>query len=114
MAKGSIYLPVTSNDVPAEGLSKRRWPLIALGLLAASAIITSWPFSVSQLITYKEDFSVYSGNLRDGLCAQAEPIMPAGYDTSKIWEEKDIIIKRSLYSYKGSNPYRGLRRDGPR
>ncbi|OXH37725.1 Gly-Xaa carboxypeptidase [Cryptococcus neoformans] len=94
MAKGSIYLPVTSNDVPAEGLSKRRWPLIGLGLLAASAIITSWPFSVSQLITYKEDFSVYSGNLRDGLCAQAEPIMPAGYDTSKIWEEKDIIIKR--------------------
>lgn len=95
MPKGPIYLPVTSNDVPSsEGVSKRRWPLIVLGLLAASSIITSWPLSVSQLITYKGDYSAYNGSLRDGLCAQAEPIMPAGYDTSKIWEDKDIIIKR--------------------
>ncbi|WVQ84685.1 hypothetical protein IAT38_006840 [Cryptococcus sp. DSM 104549] len=98
MAKGPIYLPVTSSDAPEPQVQggKRRWPLVALGLLATSAVLTSWPLSVSQFAyrDTEEGYTALSDDMRKGLCAQAEPILPEGYNTSKIWEEKDVIIKR--------------------
>ncbi|WWD19722.1 hypothetical protein CI109_104186 [Kwoniella shandongensis] len=99
MAKGPIYLPVTSADSsssPNESKSKTRWPLILLGILATLAISTSFPVSVSSFISYDGDETfgaLQQGRMKDA-CEQAEPVLPKGYNTTKVWEEKDVIIKR--------------------
>ncbi|ODO07743.1 hypothetical protein I350_03319 [Cryptococcus amylolentus CBS 6273] len=97
MAKGPIYLPVSADDVPpVERSSKSRWPLIALGLLATSAVVTSWPLSIPQIVFNESSLSSsgFTADVKKGLCVQAEPIMPEGYNTTRIFEEKDVIIKR--------------------
>ncbi|WVQ75768.1 hypothetical protein IAR50_005399 [Cryptococcus sp. DSM 104548] len=96
MAKGPIFLPVSADDVPPPHSPKRPWPLIALGLLATSAVLTSWPLSVPQLVFRETSLSSleFPEDVRKGLCVQADPIMPDGYNTSRIFDEKDVIIKR--------------------
>ncbi|KAK8853296.1 hypothetical protein IAR55_004000 [Kwoniella newhampshirensis] len=103
MPKGPIYLPVTISDQDTDRdspQSKTRWPLILLGLLATLAISTSFPISLSSSFAYKgdEEFGFGMTQRQDAMmkdaCEQAEPIMPNGYNTSKIWEEKEVIIKR--------------------
>ncbi|WVR07608.1 hypothetical protein IAU60_004650 [Kwoniella sp. DSM 27419] len=101
MAKGPVSLPTTSSEADdlARSKARRSWPLVLLGLLATIAITTSWPLGVSTL-SLKDGSSPlstlglsHSGHKKD-LCAQAEPFLPKGYNTHKVWEEKEVIIKR--------------------
>ncbi|WWD03733.1 hypothetical protein V865_001789 [Kwoniella europaea PYCC6329] len=96
MAKGPIHLPVHSSDhSPERGSARRSWPLVVLGLLATAAVMSSWPVGVNQLSS-KVNLPSFKGTseMRKGTCEQAEPILPDGINVTKVWEDKEIIIKR--------------------
>ncbi|WWC64487.1 uncharacterized protein I303_107097 [Kwoniella dejecticola CBS 10117] len=96
MAKGPIHLPVHSlEQSPERSRARRSWPLAVIGLLATAAVLTSFPAGVTQL-TSTATSSLFQGDvsMKKGSCEQAEPFLPSGYNVTKIWEEKEVIIKR--------------------
>ncbi|OCF41336.1 Gly-Xaa carboxypeptidase [Kwoniella heveanensis CBS 569] len=96
MPKGPIHLPVTSLDhSPERRRARRSWPLVALGLLTTAAVLTTWPTGVGQLSAKIDALTFSSSEVGEkGLCEQAEPVLPHGYNTTKVWEEKEAIIRR--------------------
>ena len=85
---GAIYLPTSSAPAPAK---RSKWPLALGASLLAGAALYTVPSSLS-LVQFPST-EVFKHDSLKGACVQAEPRMPEGYNVTKVWDEKDRIIK---------------------
>ncbi|WWC91785.1 uncharacterized protein L201_006732 [Kwoniella dendrophila CBS 6074] len=98
MTKGPINLPVHSSNgsLTERGKAKISWTLAILGVLAVVGTMAALQPTFLAQHTSNIQSVIFQNDtpIKKGLCEQAKPILPDGYNTSKILEEKDIIIKR--------------------